>query len=87
VCGLKVAEKASTRCLSGNMLASELSHWGAPWSGANTPEMNVSGSSVMFATTGAVSALPTNDETASPRALRQSPPASRVTSAAGRSSG
>ena len=82
-----MAENASTRWRSGNTLASVLSHWGAPWTEANTPEMKASGSSVMFATTGAVSAFATNDETASPSAQRQRPPMTIVTTAAGSSRG
>ena len=45
--------------------------------------MKVNGSSVRFATTGAVSARATSDETAIPSDARQSPPSTSVTSAAG----
>ena len=69
------------------MLPSVLSQSGAPWIGVKTPEMNASGINVMLATTGAVSALPTNDDTASPRAHRQRPPRTSVTTAAGTSAG
>ena len=87
VAGSKQPVNASTRWAIGKTLATSWTHCGAWPIGKKTPERKISGNIVMLETSGADSALRTKLTTARPSELRQSPPSSTATTAAGISRG